>query len=153
MPRAPRLVLAGRTGITAEDYAFASRLGLADHLDVRQDLSGLDLQSVYQQAALFVLSSDEEGLGIVILEAMASGLPVISTNCGGPSMAITHGVNGLLTPVGDAKQLAEAMKQLLTQPEQRRVIGATGRSMVEATFSLDIAGRTYLDRYERLLAR
>jgi glycosyltransferase involved in cell wall biosynthesis len=88
---------------------------------------------------------------MVILEAMASGLPVISTDCGGPATAIVSGETGLLTPVGDAHALAEAMQTLWEQPDLRRRMGQAGRQRVEEHFSTEKAGRVYLDTYARLL--
>ena len=61
-----------------------------------------ELVELYRGAALLALSSDEEGLGLVILEAMASGIPVVSTACGGPQTSVVDGETGFLTPVGDA---------------------------------------------------
>lgn len=70
-------------------------------------------------AAMYILSSDYEGIPNSLLEAMAMGMPVISTNCpiGGPSMLIEHEVNGLLVPINDSKQLYQAMCRLADNPE------------------------------------
>jgi len=88
---------------------------------------------------------------MVILEAMASGLPIISTDCGGPATAVIPGENGLLTPVGNAQALAEAMQTLWEQPELRRRMGQAARQRVEERFSIEKAGQVYLDAYARLL--
>lgn len=69
-------------------------------------------------AAMYVLSSDYEGISNSMLEAMALGLPVIATDCpiGGSRMYIRDGVNGLLVPVGDEEALARAMGRLADEP-------------------------------------
>ncbi len=151
-PTAPSLVLAGRTGISVQDMAYAQALGVAGQISVWTDVSRSELCTLYQNAALFALSSDEEGLGVVILEAMACGLPVVSTDCGGPATAIQPEITGLLTPVGDAAALAEAMRALLDDPDRRRKIGQTARACIEDRFSLEAAGRVYLDAYDQLLS-
>lgn len=73
------------------------------------------LLRLYQGAALFVLSSSQEGLGIVVLEALACGTPVVSTRCGGPDQIVTGEV-GRLVPVGDEIALAGAILDLLADP-------------------------------------
>ena len=64
---------------------------------------------MYQRAAVFALPSDDEGLGIVILEAMACGVPVVATRCGGPEDIITDGTDGFLVPRYDAGALASRL--------------------------------------------
>lgn len=146
----PKLVLVGRTPPTKEDLQYAAELGIAHQIEIWQDVSREQLRSFYQGASLFVLSSDEEGFGFVIVEAMACGLPVVSTRCGGPETIIVEGETGLLTPVGDATALAQAMAQLLENPKLRRQMGRLGREIVETRFSLEAAGAPYLKVYREL---
>jgi glycosyltransferase involved in cell wall biosynthesis len=127
-------------------------LGIAGKVKLIGPKRGEELASLYREASLFVLSSDEEGLGIVILEAMASGLAVISTNCGGPGTAIVAGETGLLTPIGDAAAFAGAMEKLLRDPELRERMGREARRVAEERFSLAAAGKIFLDTYDSLLA-
>jgi glycosyltransferase involved in cell wall biosynthesis len=101
---------------------------------------------------MFVLSSTEEGLGIVILEAMACGIPVVSTRCGGPEVSVIDGVNGYLTPLEDDKTLALRMKALVSDDELRRVMGRKGRHLAEERFSLAVTSQTILNTYDQLLA-
>jgi glycosyltransferase involved in cell wall biosynthesis len=152
MPSAPRLVLAGHKP-AEQDWRFAESLGITGQIDLLGPIPPQSprLAEIYCSASLFVLSSNEEGLGIVILEAMASGLPVISTRCGGPETAVIEGETGYLTPVGDAHALARAMEELLIDPELRRQMGIAGRRVAEERFSITAAGKVFLDCYDALL--
>jgi D-inositol-3-phosphate glycosyltransferase len=151
MPETPNLMLAGATTPSSDDWAYAVSLGIGDRIHVRQNVTKEELRCLYQNAALFVLPSDEEGLGVVILEAMACGLPVISTRCGGPATAVADGVTGYLTPVGDAEALALRMAELIRDPMLRSRMGQEGRRVAEQRFSLAAAGKVYLDKYDELL--
>jgi glycosyltransferase involved in cell wall biosynthesis len=67
---------------------------------------------LYQEAKCFVLPSYEEGFGMVILEAMACGIPVVSTRCGGPNDIVLDGENGYLVDIGDVNAMAEKILAL-----------------------------------------
>lgn len=151
MPVVPKMVLAGQRP-THDDWNYAQSLGIIDTIEVHENVSVEELAGLYRNASLFVLASDEEGLGLVILEAMASGLPVISTRCGGPETAVVEGETGLLTPVGNADALAQAMQQLLGDPALRCQMGHAGRVVAEQRFSISAAGKVFLDRYDALLS-
>lgn len=148
----PRLLLVGEHP-RAGDWAAAVRWGIADCIDVQVDVSSAELPSLYRQASLFVLPSNEEGLGIVILEAMASGLPVVSTRCGGPETCVVEGETGYLTPVGDAGALARRMRILLEDADLRQRLGKAGREIAETRFSIEAAGEPFLEVYDRLVGR
>lgn len=147
----PKLMFAGRTAPTADTKAQIEQLGLRNFVEIIVNPSPEQLRAIYQNAALFVLSSDEEGLGLVILEAMACGIPVISTDSGGPATLIDEHATGLMTPVGDADALADAMQTLLREPVRRRKMGEAGRQRAEQRFSLDVMGNLYLAKYDELL--
>lgn len=98
------------------------------------------------KASVFVLSSLYEGLGNVILEAMACGIPVVSTRCPcGPGEIITDGVNGLLVPPADETALAEAILRLLRDESLRKRLTEAGRRRVE-----DFRVEKIIAQYERL---
>jgi len=153
LPAAPKLVLAGSTPPLEIDWDYAVSLGIKSRIECLVDVSQEDLRRLYSNASLFILSSNEEGLGFVILEAMACGLPIISTDCGGPSTAIISGETGILTPIGNSKAMAEAAYKLTINPTLRRKMGAAARNRVERLFPLEVAGKTYLNEYDRLLAK
>ncbi len=89
-------------------------------------------------ALIYVLPSDTEGLPNALMEAMALGLPVISTDCpcGGPKSLIEDGVNGILTPVRDIDAMAAALKRLLQDPELRDKLGRNA-GKIRQTNSID----------------
>ncbi|MCK4784085.1 MAG: glycosyltransferase [Desulfobacteraceae bacterium] len=109
---------------------------LAAHLDIPNDVAFLGFQenpfSFMAHSNVFALSSHWEGFGNVIIEAMACGVPVVSTNCPyGPSEIITDGVNGLLVPVGDTDAMAEAVLKLLKDETIRKRLAEAGEKRAE----------------------
>ena len=110
-----RLMLVGSGEGEASLRALAVDLAIAD----RVIFAGFhpDPTPFYQTADLFVLSSDYEGFGNVIVEALACGTPVVSTDCpSGPAEILENGKYGYLTPVGDETALAQTMKTALAAP-------------------------------------
>ncbi len=87
---------------------------------------------VLRQSDLLVVPSHSEGLPVVIMEAMASGLPVVASAVDGIPELVMHGVTGLLVPPGDARQLADAIGTLLNQPAVARRMATSGRGLVVA---------------------
>ncbi|MCS4058420.1 glycosyltransferase family 4 protein [Salinibacter ruber] len=151
MPDAPRLVLAGLADPSDSAWEEAKSLGVAEHVDVHVNVPEDQLAHLYRNSELFVLSSKEEGLGLVIAEAMASGVPVVSTDCGGPSTLIQEGETGYLVPVGDAEAMAERMQRILANPDYAQELGQRGRERIENHFSEEAAGERFLTVYDQLL--
>jgi glycosyltransferase involved in cell wall biosynthesis len=144
------LVLAGAPP-SAEDWAYAERLGIRGRIQMLSGVSDEELRALYQRASLFVLSSDQEGFGLVLVEAMACGIPVVSTRCGGAEMAVRDGETGVLTPVGDPHALALAVRDLLLNRDRRAAMREAGRRHAEQRFSFHTAIQPYLATYERVL--
>ncbi|MEW6736519.1 MAG: glycosyltransferase [Acidobacteriota bacterium] len=148
----PKLLLVGQSSPTQADWQFACELGLAEQIEIKQAVTPQELAEFYRHAALFVLSSDEEGLGLVILEAMASGLPVVATRCGGPQTAITDADNGFLTRVGDPLEFAKKISDLLVNRSLNEEMGKRARQTAEKQFSLTATGKLFLEKYDQLLS-
>nr|WP_272505147.1 glycosyltransferase family 4 protein [Salinibacter ruber] len=147
----PPLVLAGRTGPSDEAWAHAQSLGVREQVTFHEDVSLETLVDLYRTAACYVVSSDEEGLGLTILEAMACGRPVVSTRCGGPSTVVVEGETGRLVPTGAPQKLADAIRDVLTNPDTANRMGRAGRTRIENEFSVDASKERFLRGYETLL--
>lgn len=134
-----RLMLLGQGGNEAALRALALDLGIAD----RVIFAGFhaDPSPYYATADLFVLSSDHEGFGNVIVEALSFGLPVVSTDCpSGPAEILQGRRFGRLVPVGDAAALTRAMDTALAAPVDREAL-----ILRASDFAPEIAARKYLD--------
>ena len=95
-----------------------------------------------KRASVFVLASVEEGLALVIAQAMASGLPIVATEATGVRELITDGVEGIVVPSPpDAQTLAEAMDSLLSDTDRAQAMGAAARRRVESFGGWDRYGR------------
>jgi len=95
-----------------------------------------DLDRLHQIADVYVLSSRWEGLPLVLLEAMAAATPVVSYGIDGVVEVIEDGREGLLAPPGDEEALAQAVADLLADPERRARLGTAGRALVTDQYSL-----------------
>jgi glycosyltransferase involved in cell wall biosynthesis len=94
-------------------------------------LQGDDLAAAYASADAFVFPSSLESFGLVLLEAMASGLPVIAAQVGGVGDTVRAGVNGYSFPVGDLAGLVEGVRAALRDPAHQRALGAAARAYAE----------------------
>lgn len=149
-PDAPDLVLVGASAPSMEAWSRAHDLEIRHRVRFHEDVSTERLAELYRGASVFVLASAEEGLGIVFLEAQASGVPVVATGTRGAETAVRDGVTGLLSPVDDPGALAASLEALLLNPDRRRRMGLAARRHVERHFSRDVAGERYLREYRRL---
>jgi glycosyltransferase involved in cell wall biosynthesis len=110
-----------------------------------------DIPEIMAALDLLVLPSWWEPFGRVLIEAMASGKPVVATNLGGAAEIVRHGETGILVPPMDAMAMADAMCEVLTQPEVAARMGERGRLDAEDRFSLSRCMRQMEEIYQRQL--
>ena len=125
------------------------------HLERHVLLTGFrsDAQALLKGFDVFAMSSVTEGMGSVLLEAMATGQPIVATRAGGIPEVVTHERTGLLVPPRDARALAAAIITLLRDPTQRTRLGAAALHAVQTSFSVERMVRQTLDAYARLVDR
>ncbi|MGF1673952.1 MAG: glycosyltransferase family 4 protein [Rivularia sp. (in: cyanobacteria)] len=109
-----------------------------------------DIPQLLASSDLLVLPSYTEGLPLVILEAMAAGLPVVATPVGGIPEVVIHQETGLLVPIEDVPALADAMLKLLQNPHVRNEMGNKGLEMVNKDFSVEKMCREVFDIYDKI---
>jgi glycosyltransferase involved in cell wall biosynthesis len=142
------LRLVGDGPLRADLEALARELGVdAEFLGGRDDVDTL-----LEDADVFVLPSRAEGMSNALLEAMTLGLPAIVTNIPGNADVIRHEENGLLVEPDDPDGLAAAIGRLLDDGALRGRVGRAGRETVEAEYALDRVASRYVALYEELLS-
>lgn len=146
-PDAPDLIIAGDGPERASLQAQADALGLAGraHLIGRADRP--TAVALFRGCTLFVLPSRQEPQGIVNLEAMVCGKPVVAANVGGVPEVVLDGETGLLVPGEDAPAFARAMEALLAGPDRARALGEAGRARALSRFTWARIADEYFDIY------
>jgi len=145
------LWLVGDGSLRQEMELLVQRKGLADKvkfLGIRSDIPEL-----LHQADMFVLSSDYEGFGLVVAEAMAAGVPVIATAVGGVPEVLGYGKYGILVPPGNAEALAKAIVELAKDEKKRAELSERGRKIAVERFDIRNTVREYEKLYISLLEK
>ena len=132
-----RLVIAGDGPLRGRLMALATHLGISERLTMPGYINPID--ALLADADVFVLSSDYEGLGVVVVEALAAGLPIVATDCC-VSMASLVGNRGTIVPVGEAAALAAAMAAQAPLSPAVRIAAAADM----ACFTVEHAADAYL---------
>ena len=129
----------------------ASRLGLGDRTVFLGKVSRDRIAHYFAAADVMVHGAVIEASGNVLLEAMASGLPVVCTDAGGPAEYVTDGISGFVVPVADPAAMAEKIGRLLDDPVLRQTLGSNGRLRAVRDLAYDRMIDDTLDAYGSLL--
>ncbi len=138
-----KFIIAGEGPLRKEIQRAIDKLGVSDNVLLLGNRT--DISALLEACDVFVLSSLYEGLSMALLEAMAAGVPVVSTEIAGVADLIEGGVTGLLAPPGDSNALAEALCTVLADNELRTRLALNGKTLVEEKFTLDHMGQQYLE--------
>lgn len=141
-----RLVMVGEGPLRAQSLAVLQAAGAADLTWLPGERA--DVPEVMRGLHCFALPSLAEGISNTILEAMASGLPVIATAVGGNADLVSHGRSGEIVPAGDAEAMAEALVRFASDPAWAASLGRAGRADAERKFSMQAMVAAYQHRYD-----
>jgi sugar transferase (PEP-CTERM/EpsH1 system associated) len=145
-----RLVMVGEGPLRATSKALLHEAGLSKLAWLPGER--VDVPDVMAELDCFVLPSLAEGISNTILEAMATGIPVIASEVGGNTELVLDGETGITVPAGDVDALAAAILSLSCDPQRSTAMGLAGRKRVEEKFSLPVMMMKYQSMYERLLS-
>lgn len=140
----------GGDGHPEHYWEIADKLGIADRCEFLGWVVGEDKERLFSRAGVYCLPSKNEGMPMSVLEAMAHGIPTVSTPVGGVPQVIEDSVDGFLFPVDDENRLSEIIDQLLESPELRKRIGSAGRAKIAARFDIEASVRQLVSLYERI---
>jgi phosphatidylinositol alpha-1,6-mannosyltransferase len=149
LPRFPGLYLAavGDGDDLSRLQKIADLSGVSNSVRFLTNLSREQIAACYARTEIFALPSIGEGFGLVFLEAMAFGKPLIAAACGGSTDVVQDRVNGLLVPPRDLKGLIEALSQLLENSTRRMALGRRGAEIVRQQYSFKV----FQSQLERIL--
>jgi glycosyltransferase involved in cell wall biosynthesis len=145
------LVLVGEGALRGQLEQQARSLGLAG----QAHFLGLrtDIPDVLGATDVFVLSSDYEGNPLSVIEAMASGLPIVSTAAGGVPDLFESGKEGLMVQPGDVRGLSDAIALLLRDRKSRKTLGIAAAQRAKGNFDVSTMVRAYEELYEKVIGR
>ncbi len=130
---------------------LAESLDLADKIIFKGSIPHEDLPPIFSGALFYVLPSRSEGLPLVALEAQARGRAVIASSVGGIPEFIEDGVNGILVPAEDARELSLGIARMIDDPNLRSAMGQAGLQKVKAGFTWEINSEKYFDVISTLM--
>src|SRR5450432_696840 len=158
LPRYPDFTAVMVGAVTVDQTAFANDLkkrieaaGLQSRIVITGELEIEQVQRWYQRLTIYAFTSRNEGFGLTLIEAMASGAALVASRAGAAGLVIEDGVTGVLTPTGDVDALVAALEPLMRDPASSAAMGARGRARVLEKFSLDAEAAAIAAIYRELV--
>jgi mannosyltransferase len=124
--------------------------GLQSRIVVTGELTNEEVQRWYQRLTIYAFTSRNEGFGLTLIEAMATGAALVAARAGAAEFVVEDGVTGVLTPPDDADALAAALEPLMRDPASATAMGKRARARVLEKFSLDAEAKAIAAVYELL---
>ncbi len=157
LPRYPDFTAVIVGAIVPEQQGFADGLkrqieaaGLSSRIVITGELANEEVRRWYQRLTIYAFTSRNEGFGLTLIEAMASGAALVAARAGAAEFVVEDGVSGVLTLPGDVDALVAALEPLMRDPAAASAIGERGRARVLEKFSLDAEAKAIAAVYERL---
>lgn len=137
--------------IVGEGPEMANLTRLTSDLKINENVIFLgqrdDVPTLLKQSDIFALTSLSEGLSCSIIEAMASGLPVIATNVGGNNELVKNNINGFLIPEGNLDEFSMELSELITDNNKRKRLGKNSANIAKSEFSIESMSSKYINLY------
>lgn len=130
----------------------ADRCGVADRVTLLGSRTSDEVRDQLAWTDVLLLPSLSEGISNAVLEAMAAGLPVVTTDCGGMEEVVTDGVDGMVVPVTDVTAMADRLETLAADPDLRTALGAAAAARADADFDLSRQIRLFSQAYRTLVS-
>ena len=148
-----RLTIVGSGSIKDSLITKAKKLNLEQNILFTGETDHLKLPNFFKAADILVLPSRREGFGVVLIEAMASGLPVIGTDTGGISEIIQDNYNGYKFKVNDSKRLSFLISNLLKDDSLYEIMSSNARNYAKENYSISLVSKRYFDLYRSMITR
>ena len=145
-----KLTLVGEGNRLQEYKTLVADLGLADCVEFAGWLNSREIQTLAAKSSIGIFPSRIESFGLSVVEAMATGLPVIAASGGAVPENIENGVTGTLVPVNNSDALAEAINRTLEKPQYSEMMAKAAKSTVQQKFSWDRAAENMIEIYKNI---
>ena len=146
-----KLTVVGDGQERPEIEASAHRLGLRQMIDFVGYKSQTEVREYLQQTDIFILPSFAEGVPVVLMEAMAASVPVLTTRIAGVPELVKHGESGWLVPPGDQQSLADSLAMLVEDADLRKRLGEKGRAKVALDFNIETEAKKLADIFRQVV--